>query len=179
MIFAALASWLIARAKRTPYFHLHHADGTLYMERYWLVPYRSQIVGPDNIGCYTAKWYRQPVTWLLQRLGIAARVQLICTPDTGRDKHDHPWPFISMVLFGFYCERTPCDEPTELDNFNFRRQGSIVYRSTTFRHRISSVSHGGVWTLFITFRRQQRWGFFTSRGWVPSRDYIQNNEEPK
>jgi hypothetical protein len=97
----SIADWLIERAKRTPYFHLHHGDGSLYMERYWLVPFAS-----DKEGCRAATW-REPLTWLLQRLGVAVRLHVIHTPDLDRALHDHPWTFVSLVLRGWYREERP------------------------------------------------------------------------
>lgn len=164
MIFAALASWLIARAKRTPYFHLHHADGTLYMERYWL----------------------------LQTRWANARVHCIHTADLDRHMHDHPWSFISVVLRGFYLEHRPREiEPiffkdgAEWRTGLFRRVGSFAFRRATDRHRITTVSCGGVWTLFITFPKRQWWGFYTPSGKIHWKNYesVHNTqpitEEPK
>lgn len=189
MIFAYLATWLINRAKRTPYFHLHHADGSLYMERYWLVPFPDTNVA----GCFVARWW-QPLIWLLQRLDIAARIHCIHTPDLDRHLHDHPWSFISVVLRGYYVEQRPITikpcfddevnpflgyrEDVELTRPGARRQGSIAYRRSTDRHCISYVPMDGVWTLFITFRKVQWWGFYTPKGKVYWEDYesVHNNK---
>lgn len=73
---AWLATGLIERALRTPYFHLYHADGSLYMARYWL---RRHAAG-------SSAW--------------AARVHYLATPDEDRHLHDHPWDFVSIVLRG-------------------------------------------------------------------------------
>src|SRR5574341_215024 len=105
--------WLIERAKRTPYFHL---DG--YMERYWLVPYNKEIerkeaeydedgrqvgmiVVTDGTGPVT---WRRPIAKLLQLRDVAARIHHILRSDRGRDAHDHPWPFVTLILRGGYWE---------------------------------------------------------------------------
>src|SRR5574341_1477204 len=76
--------WLIERAKRTPYYHL---DG--YMERFWLVPYRSVVfrethrstnVTPGSIDSFSigssdgtgSVTWRRPIARLLQICGVAA-----------------------------------------------------------------------------------------------------------
>lgn len=198
-----IAEWLIERALSTPYFHLHHADGSLYMERYWLVPFvtSGRAASDKDAGCYVATW-RQPLTWLLQRLGIAVRVHCIHTADLDRALHDHPWTFLSVVLRGWYVENRPSTPnnavfeevavPIELPIYRSlpieaiyrivnppvtmvmqepvdeaqRRAGSIAVRRFYHRHRIIAVSPGGVWTLFVTFRKRQSWGFFTPQGKV-------------
>lgn len=113
-----IANWLLKRAIRTPYFHLYHADGTKYMERYWLVPFASA-----KEGCYVATW-RQPFIKLLQVLGIAVRLHWIHTPDLDRALHDHPWTFISKVLIGWYVEERPlCPEKIE---FNLHHEPLVL-----------------------------------------------------
>lgn len=163
---------LIARAMRTPYFHLHHGDGSLYMERYWLVPLTY-----GAFGCYTAKWWREPSAWLLQTLGIAVRVHHICTADLDRSLHDHPWDWVSIVLRGWYLEARPSHiapcfhgEEEELTHITARHAGSFAFRHATDRHRITHVEPE-TWTLFITGPKVQWWGFYTPAGKVYYRDY--------
>lgn len=186
-----LVNWLIARAKRTPYFHLQHADGSEYMGRWWLVPYQYG----HPLDCW-----RNPLGWLLQQFGIAVRVHHIATPDLDRALHDHPWDFISVVLRGGYLEArpvtiSPCFDFTadpqmypgrvcyagpggEAVTHTERLAGSIGYRRATDRHRIVAV-RPDTYTLFITFRKVQWWGFYTPMGKVYYRDYASaHNKEP-
>jgi len=163
---------LIALAKRTPYFHLHHGDGTLYMERYWLIPWLN------DVGSRTMSWWREPFGWLCQRFGIAMRIHVLHTPDLDRALHDHPWDYISVVLRGYYTELRPVfnDKPcfegyTEEAAFsNYRDEGSIAYRHATDRHRIVRMGHQCV-TLFITGPKRQWWGFYIPSGKVYYKDY--------
>lgn len=150
----AIADALIRRARRTPYFHLHHADGSLYMERFWLRPYKDD------------------------RSGIAARVHHLVTADYDRALHDHPWDFVSIVLKGGYVEARPagvepsfCEEDgSELCNVHTRTAGSIAFRRATDRHRIVYVAPD-TWTLFITGPKRQWWGFYTPKGKVHWKDF--------
>jgi hypothetical protein len=170
---------LIALAKRTPYFHLHHGDGTLYMERYWLVPFISS----EHVGCYAMRWWREPFGWLCQRFGIAMRIHVIHTPDLDRALHDHPWNFVSVVLRGWYTELRPIDngQPCfaehelsdggeELTWIIHRAERSVAFRRATDRHRIINQSARCV-TLFITGPKRQWWGFYTPSGKVYYKDY--------
>lgn len=206
-----LIEWLIARARRSPYFHLYHGDGSIYMERFWLVRSGTH---PDQ-GNAPATW-REPFTWLLQKLGIAARLHCIYTPDLDRALHDHPWTFLSLVLRGWYYEERPV-RPETATFLNYldpvvvrppegrpltvreaallidppvtpvlrepsykvvRLPGSLALRRFSDRHRISQVSAGGVWTLFVTFRKRQTWGFFTPKGkiWWWEFESVHNNK---
>lgn len=164
-----LVDKLIAYAKRTPYTHLRNPDDTAYMERYWLVPYEFERV---------LSFWRHPLGRMLQRLGIAVRLHHIQSPDRDRVLHDHPWAFVSVVLRGWYIEeRSSRIQPNfhgnenELTHVSSRLPLSIGLRWWTARHRISRVSPGGVWTLFITGPMMQWWGFYTPTGKVYYRDY--------
>lgn len=145
-----LVDRLIARAKRTPYLHLFHADGTPYMERYWLLE---------------SRWLSIKLHW-------------IATADYDRHMHDHPWWFASLILRGWYVEERPMfKEPSfdrdgyERSHIDVRRAGSFAFRKLGARHRICSVSLGGVWTLFINGPKARGWGFHTEEGWVHWRNY--------
>ena len=134
--------------------HIHGPDGSLYMERF---------------GIFETRW-------------LEARVHHIVRPDLDREMHDHPANFISIVLKGSYHEARPRDiDPCFSPYLDFaecyyetvRRPGSIAYRPATCRHRITRVSDGGVWTIFILIGgRKQWWGFYTPAGKVHWRDYI-------
>lgn len=150
-----------------PYFHLHHADGSLYMGREWLMPSALLQPDPDEAGAL------KPLDWL----PVAMRLHLIATADFDREFHDHPWTFISLVLRGGYWERRPTSTTPnwrregEEDYYDtWRGPGSIALRRYTDRHRIISVESDTL-TLVIVFRKRQSWGFFTREGKVHWRDY--------
>lgn len=114
---------LIERAKRTPYFHLHHADGSLYMERHWLMPFdfglqanwKASPPPPEEPQSFSATNYelREGVRHL-----PACRLHHICTPDLDREMHNHPWSFTSIILRGGYVERRPIhDAPRFIDKY--------------------------------------------------------------
>ena len=147
MIAKAIVGW----AKRTPYFHLHHADGSVYMGRWWL--------------------FRTP--WL------SARIHHIATPDFDRHFHDHPFGFVSVILSGWYVERRPTSVDPCFDGASgretgviaHRRTGSVAWRRCTDRHIIDRVSPGGAWTLVFVTPKRQWWGFYTPEGKVFWADY--------
>jgi len=168
--------WLIQRAQRTPYTHIASADGKeVYMGRYWLFnPYGRDA---DN-NPTPARW-----PWL-----PSVRIHHIRRADQDRDLHDHPWNARTIVLRGWYEEERPtlacsaedlveyCTEFT----LHSREQRATLLRQAGYTgrllfgqyHRISRVSPGGVWTLFITGRHRGEWGFQVKGRKVPWRVYL-------
>lgn len=139
---------LIARAKRTPYFHLPG-----YMDRYWL--FRNF-------------------------LGMSARVHVTYRSDEDLVLHDHPWDNISLLLDGYYWEKTfdrqPSQWPGALPPLKSKLYmvGDIVARRAEKAHRLE-LSYQVV-TLFITFGKRRPWGFYTAHGWVYWRQYLKGSE---
>jgi hypothetical protein len=151
-----LVDRLIARAKRTPYFHLPG-----HMERYWLL---------------------KPRWWTL---GCSIRVHHILRSDSDRVLHDHPWPFMTVILRGGYLEERPLFKtPPELlmkrmallgvepTVTTMHRPGSVLFRAATSRHRLVIPRWKTAWTLFFMGPRLQEWGFYTPEGKVPWGDYL-------
>jgi hypothetical protein len=87
----------------------------------------------------------------------------LCRSDYDRALHDHPWPFVSIVLRGGYTEvhdQTTDGSIAEV----WHGRGSVLVRAAEWRHRFVLKS-APVWTLVIVGRRQRRWGFFLPTGW--------------
>lgn len=170
----AVADWLIRRAERTPYSPII-SEGKLYMERFWLFnPY------PDS-GASGAD--RKP--W---RFPISIRIHHIILPDQDRHLHDHPWNARTFILRGGYNEVRPHKKFwSSLDGLiealkpegmmHIRRAGDTVALKFGEYHRITEVSEGGVWTLFVTGKYRGTWGFLVDGVKVQWRRYL--GLEPK
>lgn len=76
--------------------------------------------------------------------------------------HDHPWPFISIILKGEYVEHTPI-------GFRKYKRFSILKRSANWIHRLEMDKP--CWTLVIRFKKEKTWGFFTDKGFINWKDY--------
>jgi len=151
--------WLIRRALRTPYLHLAG-----YMDRWWLVPYRATIVHADGETHGTGPvGRRRPLAWLLQRLGIAVRVHHILRSDSGRVPHDHPWPYLTVILRGGYTE-VRYDGRGFPTGRKWHGPGSVLFRRANSWHRLDLPEGRTAWTLFLTGRKEQTWGFMTLGG---------------
>lgn len=158
----AVADWLIARAMRTPYSHLPSNDDPSYMERYWLFnPYGE------------SSEERKP--W---QFPISIRLHRIRRRDLDRHMHDHPWNARTIILRGFYDE-VRLERPYQAV-FDFTKE-EVEYRrmagdTATLRfgeyHHITSVSEGGVWTMFISGRKRGTWGFLVGGVKIPWRSYL-------
>lgn len=153
-----VTDWLIRRALRTPYTHIAATDGQGdYMRRFWLFnPYPSDSSGAKN-------WFP-----------ISIRIHHIRRPDQDRDLHDHPWNARTFILRGGYTEIRPIE-------FTARGGGTAILERNAGEtaalkfgeyHRITRVSPGGVWTLFVTGRYRGTWGFNVEGVKVPWREYL-------
>lgn len=143
--FPIVANWLIAYAKRTKY-----EDIEGYMERDWVFnPYREDQ-STEYEWCETS-----------------ARVHHILRPDNARDPHNHPRGWRTIVLKGWYLEERD-------DGEHLRCAGDTAALDANEFHRITRVSAGGVYTLFITGPYVHQWGFRLPDGsFVKRREYQQ------
>lgn len=134
---------------------LRRADGEIYLDR-WGVECRL-------VGVYLHKME---------------------APDPGVDLHDHPWPFVSCVLWGGYDEaRTRRDLAPMLARAAdrghpylrcvVRRRRWLTFGSTplSFCHRITQLHRVPTWTLVVRGRKVRRWGFFLPAGWMDWEEY--------
>jgi hypothetical protein len=114
---------------------------------------------------YLRRWY----IFRCKRFSI--RLHHICMPDVDRWPHDHPWPFLAIILWGGYTEVWSPEGnayPSRTKRVRFFNR----HRATDL-HCITKFSRsGGAWTLFLTGREGRRWGFQTDRGWMHWRDAI-------
>lgn len=100
--------------------------------------------------------------------------------------HNHPWTTsISFILAGAYDE-------TRLDTdltYGARAIGSLQTFTETKRVRWFNVIrafdfykvdrlHGDVWTLFITGKPAQDWGFYVDGNVIPWRKYLGKDSNP-
>ena len=81
--------------------------------------------------------------------------------------HDHPWPFVSLVLWGGYWEQSFGRGRPGTGTLTWRGTLSIARRHADDVHRIARLHPARpTWTLVITGRRQRRWGYWGAAGWT-------------
>jgi hypothetical protein len=109
--------------------------------------------------CYMRRWKFMPERW------PGFRVHQILLPDTDRELHDHPFSFVSFVLWGGYWE----ERPSGLGYGTVRAwhgPGSLLFRRAEDLHRLDLKRPA--WTFVLRGRYRREWGFLTrDRGWVP------------
>lgn len=72
-------------------------------------------------------------------------------PNAHPQCHDHPWPFMTLILRGGY------------DEFHggvwiWRKPGSILYRPAEFSHNVRTGSVVA-WSMVIVGAKRREWGF--------------------
>lgn len=127
-----------------------------YMERFWLLPY--------------AKW--RP----------SARIHHILRSDDDRAFHDHPWPYLTVILRGGYFEVKPVYDKSGIyvgDSRKWYGPRSILFRRACSWHRLELPEGKTAWTLFITGRYVRKWGFMPNPSVkVEHTKYLNEPESP-
>ena len=81
------------------------------------------------------------------------------------DLHDHPWPFITIILKGGYWEHTPKGK-------FWRGAGTINWAGSKSLHRVELEPGLDTWTLFIPGPTVREWGFVDKGIWKRHDQYI-------
>ena len=100
--------------------------------------------------------------------------------------HDHPWPFLTIVLKGGYYEHTPLTDSNgkmigELSRW--RGPGSFIYHKAKEFHWLElDESVGPATTLFFMGPQQRDWGFLVNRTkqktqWIQWENYLTNYKD--
>ena len=102
------------------------------------------------------------------------------------DLHDHPWDFISIILWGGYWEYFydnqndyVFEDDLSKDNLRLVRKWrgmfSIAYSNAEKLHRVQLDKENGkdktCWTIFIPLRQIREWGFLGKEGWINNTKY--------
>lgn len=134
--------------------------------RKWFRLEPHQPIGADGESPYLLRWYVIPRNpWFNIYLHKFLR------DDDDRALHDHPWWFISLMLWGQYVEVT--DEGRSVRSAPepwrwFWGDRPLAFRPGIWRHRVELIKIPPgtpipCWTLIITGRRTRLWGFWCRR----------------
>ena len=91
------------------------------------------------------------------------------------DLHDHPWPYLTVILKGGYWEWTPVFDHNGhkiTEEAKWRAPGHIRFNSATSLHRIELDPGVECWTLFMPGPKQREWGFVKSGVWQQWQNYL-------
>lgn len=81
------------------------------------------------------------------------------------DLHDHPWPFLSLLLWRGYMEETPTGKSRKWP-------GMILYRKAKHIHRVELIDERKAVTLVLMGKRYREWGFIVNNRWMQWQNYF-------
>jgi hypothetical protein len=92
--------------------------------------------------------------------------------DEDRELHDHPWDFLTWLLWAGYTE--------ELEGGRRVRRWplSILFRRAEHSHRVEIPEGKIAVTLVLAFPKRRDWGFWCADGWKLNTDYGKERECP-
>lgn len=108
--------------------------------------------------------------------GWSLKLHQILRADDDRCVHDHPWVFLRIILWGGYEEIHATHDGEE--RVSIRKPWRPwapwrVYRCPAgFRHRITRLLGKSSWSLVVAGPRFREWGFYTLRGWMAWRQFV-------
>lgn len=104
--------------------------------------------------------------WLLRHPWGNVRLHNIRRSDSDRALHDHPFDFVSLILWGAYVEHRPATADPCGPTFERRyRMGQLNRCVAEQPHRLE-LREGPVWTLVFCQKKRRDWGFHSPDGWV-------------
>lgn len=138
-------------------------DGSNYLRRFYLTPRRLDEYGEETgkklpFGLYLHYFYRG---------------------DEDRELHNHPWEkSLSFILLsGYYEERKTEEGEVKLRNI---RPFTFNYITKNHFHRvIKKQNKPHIWTLFLTGKRAQDWGFWDrdTKKYTPHGEFVEKSEQ--
>jgi hypothetical protein len=99
-------------------------------------------------------------------------------PDPGVDLHDHPFSFVSIILWGGYTEERCETRRASARAGNDSRGDRSTRRWLSVRslrldecHRIIALNRKVSWSLLLMGPRRRSWGFYLPTGYMPEDEY--------
>lgn len=104
------------------------------------------------------------VRWRFETPWFSVRLHHWLGPDDDRNKHDHPWDFVTFVLKGGYLDSSPAGD-------EHLRAPAVKYRSAEHQHTVFP-DPGGCWTIIVTGPKIRKWGFWVNGKFVKMNKYF-------
>jgi len=162
LISPSLRNYVMRSAYSKPYFHLHG-----YMYRWWVTP-RFLLTEDENGNLC-------PYSWVPKVL--RCRLHHIVREDAGRSLHNHPCDNVSIVLSGWYSEKSLSSESSTrgmLDEYMYdvALPFQVVKRNAKDYHSIVDVSNDGVFSLWFMGKKVNEWGFLVGGEHIDHKNYF-------
>jgi hypothetical protein len=142
---------------------------------YWLLSFfpKKVIAGECPQLC---PWMTRYVLYKKGRLGASVFLHHIHRSDESRTHlHDHPWPFVAIILKCGYYEEARWPEAKGKTSYRWFGPLSILRRRAEWSHRLELKPGTEAWSLVFVGRTVRTWGFHTEGGWVPWMKYDYKN----
>jgi hypothetical protein len=95
----------------------------------------------------------------------------ILRSDEDEELHDHPWNFVSLILWSGYHEILPTKGHPSVPDWPRRiRTGAVVRHRAADAHRL--ILERPAWTLVAVTGKKRHWGFWTKDGWLPYEEFF-------
>lgn len=137
----------------------------------------EEINGAHRCETYLYRWIVWSTRW------FKAYLHHFVGNDWSRDLHDHPKRFISIGLWGWYVEETPCGLK-DWENENGKIVVMRAYRAPWIRsfpathiHRLT-VPSKNCWTLVIVLKTVREWGFWHRGRFIEWKQYVYGKDAP-
>jgi len=121
----------------------------------WAFMERFEVPDYDSDGNYLIRWRVVQTPW------GGLYVHRFERPDPRATLHDHPWPFLAVVLRGGYVERRLDPETMKVNEDRSVRWFNRM--RTHDAHAIVRLLRVPTWTVLLVGRRVRTWGY-----WEPS-----------
>jgi hypothetical protein len=98
---------------------------------------------------------------------FAIKIHKILVSDPN-EPHDHPWNYLSIILWGGYWEEQRKMRPNNVDwdmTIIWCKPGSILYRKGDKLHRLIIPKRKYCLSLVITSRKWRDWGYIRGNKW--------------
>jgi len=103
--------------------------------------------------------------------GSKVYLHILYQSDGDRDLHDHPWNFVSHIIYGEYIEHR--SDGSKQMFF----AGDTNEKEADTLHRLE-LPNGPVITMIECGPKIREWGFQTEEGWVHHKDYLDKKFGP-
>lgn len=117
---------------------------------------------------YLKRWYLIP-----RNTFINVYLHQFLRSDDDRAKHDHPWWFVSFLIWGSYLEDL---DRNGVQRWIGRSAPSVALRRTTDRHIVYLFKSRPAWTIVITGRTVREWGFWCPKGFIEWKEFYKTRE---
>jgi hypothetical protein len=89
------------------------------------------------------------------------------------DMHDHPWNFVSLILWNGYTEHVSNKGVVTVSR---KYPGMILFRRAKHMHKVELINGRRAISLVLMGKRQRIWGFNTIAGWMDYIKYFKKNK---